>query len=213
MTSDIMGKAKAFLDIVVGPDDLVSKVPELGFKKAEDLLKANGFSEVPPLPPEDKLKLAKEQQKALVFRVAKNGEGKDVNLAYLKGAFEGLIYSTWYLAPPQPFASEPLNAGWALVDLEPLPESDEKTYAEQIEFVKAKKTRLKNAAEDAYDLIVAFKVTGKYYRGEPVNGRTATTVADEPVKISHFNKAGMAISKGWGKTVRSGEIGAATELL
>ena len=206
-------KVKGMLEVVIGPEDLVAKVPELGFAKVEELLKANGFSEIPPLPSEKKLELAKEQKKALIFRTGKNGEGKEVNLALLKEQFGSLIYSKWYLDPPQPFSLEPLKAGWALVDLDPLPESDEKTYEEQIEFVKTKEARLKTVVADAYDLAIAQRVTGKYYRGEPLNGRTAATVANEPVKISSFNKVGMAISKGWGKTVRSPEIGAATELV
>ncbi len=213
MANETAENVKGSVDVVVGPEDLVAKVPELGFSKVVDLLKANGFSDIPPLPPKEKLDEAKEQKKALIFRVGKNGEGKEVNLAFLKEKLGTLIYSKWYLDPPQPFALEPLKAGWALVDLDPLPESDEKTYEEQIEFVKTKGVRLKTAVADVYDLAVAQRVTGKYYRGEPLNGRTASTVSDEPVKVSSFNKAGMAISKGWGHTVISPEIGAATELV
>lgn len=213
MAKDATQKARECLEIVVGPEEIVAKVPELGFKKVDDLLKANGLSQIPPLPSDDKLKTAAEQKKALVFRTVKNGAGKDVTLALLKEVFGALIYSKWFIEDSEPFATEPVKSGWALVDLEPMPESAEMTYDEQIAFVKDKHVKLKTAAEDAYDLIVVFKATGKYFRGEPVNARTASTSAGEPVKISHFNKAGMAISKGWGKTVRSGEIGAATEII
>jgi hypothetical protein len=60
--------------------------------------------------------------------------------------------------------------------------------------------------------LVVYRATGKFFRGAPLNGRTAAKVLEEPVKISHFDKTGLAISTGWGKTVRSVEIGAATEL-
>jgi hypothetical protein len=207
-----LDQVRKILEVVVGPEDLAAKVPELGFKKADDLLKASGFSKAPALPSEALINKAKEQKKALIFRVSKNGEGKEVTLSWMKQAFGPMIYSSWFLNPPAPFVSEPIKAGWALADLDPMPESDEKTYDEQKEFVKAQSVRLKSTAADAYDLIVAQKVAGKYFRDEPKNARTADTVANEPVKISHFNKSGMAISTGWGKTVRSNEIGAATEL-
>jgi hypothetical protein len=213
MAETTLEQARKILEVVVGPEDLAAKVSELGFKTAGDLLKANGFSKPPALPSDAQLKTAKEQNKALIFRVSKNGEGKDVTLAWLKQAFGPMIYSSWFLNPPAPFVSEPIKAGWALADLESLPDSLEKTYAEQIEFVKTQSARLKSTAADAYDLIVVQKVTGKYFRDEPRNARTGDTVASEPVKISHFNKSGMAISTGWGKTVRSPEIGAATELI
>src|SRR3990172_8910745 len=96
MSEITVEKAREILEIVIGPEDLVTKVPELGFKKLENLLSANGLSKMPPLPSKEKLNLAKEQNKALIFRVAKDGEGKQVNLVYLKERFGGLIYSSWY---------------------------------------------------------------------------------------------------------------------
>jgi hypothetical protein len=213
MSDVTIEKARSWVEIVVGPEEIVSKLPELGFANLDALLKANGLKEVPPLPSEEKLAAAKEQKKALVFRVGKDGSGKDIHLASLKEKFGGLIYSAWYLKPPHPFATEPLKTGWALTDLEPLPSSTDKTLKEQEEYAKTKGVRLKSAAADAYDLIAVFKATGKYFRGEAVNGRTATIVEEEPLKISHFDKSGMAVSRGWGKSVKSAEIGAATEII
>jgi hypothetical protein len=206
-------EARKLLDLVIGPEDLVAKVPEFKFGGKEVLLAANGLSSIPPLPSKEKCLLAKEQKKVLIFRVGRDGSGQEVNLAYLKGLFGGLIYSTWYLKPPLPFALEPLAVGWALVDLDPLPGSTEKTYQEQLAFAQEKGTRLKSPVADAYDLLVTYKVTGKFYRGSPINGRTGAVVSQDPVKISHFDKAGMCISTGWGPTVKHGEIGATTELI
>jgi hypothetical protein len=206
-------KAREILEIVIGPEDLVAKVPEFGFKSLGDLLSTNGLSKIPPLPSKDKFNTAKEQNKALIFRVAKDAAGKEVNLVYLKERFGGLIYSSWFTKQPFPFALEPLNAGWVFVDLDPLPSSAEKTYQEQLSYAQERGVRLKTPAADAYDLLVAYRVTGKFFRGVPMNGRTSAIVAEEPVKISHFDKAGMCISTGWGKTVKHTEIGAATELV
>lgn len=211
--TDTMEQARSLMEVVIGPDELMAKVPELGFASLEALLQANGLSEIPPLPPEEKLQMAKEQKKALIFRVGRDGAGKEVNLVYLKERFGGLIYSSWYTKQPFPFAIEPLVTGWALVDLDPLPNSTEKTYQEQIKYAEGKGARLKSPAADAYDLLVTYRVTGKFFRGPAVNGRTSAIVAEEPVKISHFDKAGMCISTGWGKTVKHAEIGAATELI
>src|SRR5580765_6851887 len=94
MSQVTIEKAREMLEVVVGPEDLVAKVPELGFKDLEALLSANGFSKAPALPSEEKFNLAKEQKKALIFRVKKDGAGKDVNLNYLKEKFGALIYST-----------------------------------------------------------------------------------------------------------------------
>jgi hypothetical protein len=206
-------KAREMLEVVIGPEDVALKVPEFGFGNTEKLLKANGLSKIPPLPSEEKLKLAQEQKKGLVFRVAKDAAGKAVNLLYLKERFGGLIYSSWYTKKPYPFAEEPLTTGWVLVDLEPLPNSTEKTLDEQISYAEKQKVRLKTPVEDTYDLLVTYRVTGKFFRGSLHNGRTGTIVDGEPVKISHFDKGGMCISTGWGKTVKSVEIGATTELL
>ncbi len=206
-------KAREMLEIVIGPEDLVAKVPEFGFKSLEDLLSINGLSKIPPLPSEDKFNLAKEQSKSLIFRIAKDGAGKEVNLVYLKERFGGLIYSSWYKKQSFTFAVEPLATGWAFADLDPLPSSVEKTLEEQLSYAQEKGARLKTPAADAYDLLVAYRVTGKFFRGAPLNGRTSAIVAEEPVKISHFDKAGMCISTGWGKTVKHTEIGAATELI
>lgn len=213
MSQMTLEKAREMLEVVVGPEDLVAKVPELGFKSLETLLSANGLSKVPPLPSEEKFNLAKEQKKALIFRMARDGAGKEVNLAYLKEHFGGLIYSSWFTKQPFPFALEPLTTGWVFTDLDPLPSSTEKTFEEQLAYVQEKGSRLKIPAADAYDLLVAYRVTGKFFRGAPLNGRTSAIVAEEPVKISHFDKAGMCVSTGWGKTVKHVEIGAATELI
>jgi hypothetical protein len=206
-------KVRQMLEVVIGPEDIALKVPEFGFGNMEKLLKANGLSKVPPLPSEDKLKLAQEQKKALIFRVGKDDAGKAIHLLYLKERFGGLIYSSWYTKKPFPFAEEPLTTGWVLVDLDPLPSSTEKTLDEQISYAEGQKARLKTPVADAYDLLVTFRVTGKYFRGSLHNGRTRTMVDNEPVKISHFDKGGMCISTGWGKTVKHTEIGAATELV
>lgn len=206
-------EARGLLEIVIGPEEIAAKVPEFNFKGKEDLLKANGLSAIPPLPSREKCETAKEQKKALIFRVGRDGTGRAINLIDLKERFGGLIYSAWYVKPPMPFALEPLSAGWALTDLDPLPGSHEKTYEEQLAYAKEKGIRLKTPAADAYDLVVTYKVTGKFFRESPHNGRTGAVVNHEPVKISHFDKAGMAISTGWGHTVKSVEIGAATELI
>jgi hypothetical protein len=212
MAGVTLQEARELLELVIGPEEIVAKVQEFKFASKEALLAANGLSAIPPLPSKEKCLLAKEQKKALIFRVTKDGERKDVALSYLKERFGGLIYSAWYLNPPAPFALEHLTAGWALVDLDPLPGSAEKNYQEQIEYAKEKGARLKSTVADAYDLLVAYKVTGKFFRDEPLNGRTATVVEKEPIKISHFDKSGMCISTGWGATVKHADIGAATEL-
>lgn len=205
--------ARGWLDLVIGPEDIVAKVPELKFDGKDGLLKANGLSGIPPLPSKENCLLAKEQKKALIFRVGRDGTGKEINLITLKERFGGLIYSSWYVNPPAPFALKPLATGWALVDLDPMPNSPEKTLEEQLALAKEKGVVLKTPAADAYDLLVTYKVTGRFFRGVPLNGRTGVIVAEEPVKISHFDKAGMCISTGWGHTVKSVEIGAATELI
>ncbi len=213
MSEVTLEDARGWLDLVIGPEDIVAKVPELQFKGKEALLKTNGLSGIPPLPSKENCLLAKEQKKALIFRVGRDGTGKEINLIILKERFGGLIYSSWYMNPPAPFALEPLATGWALVDLDPMPNSPEKTLEEQLTLAKEKNVALKTPAADAYDLLVAYKVTGTFFRGAPLNGRTGAIVAEEPVKISHFDKAGMCISTGWGHTVKSPEIGAATELI
>jgi hypothetical protein len=213
MSVVILEEARSLLELVIGPEEIQGKVPEFGFKSLGELLKVNGLSQIPPVPSQKKLLLAKEQKKALVFRIGRDATGKEVNLIYLKERFGELIYSSWYMKPPLPFALEPLSVGWVLVDLEPLPGSTDKTFQEQQTFIEDKGLRLKSPVADAYDLLVTYKVTGKFFRGAPMNGRTGTVVNDEPVKISHFDKAGMCISTGWGKTVKHGEIGATTEIL
>ena len=213
MSEVTLEEARGMLDLVIGPEEIAAKVQELKFNGKEALLKANGLSRVPPLPSKENCLLAKEQKKALISRVGRDGSGLGVNLIYLKERFGGLIYSSWYMKPPAPFALEPLSTGWALVDLDPLLNSQDKTYEEQLAFAKEKGAKLKTPAADAYDLLVTYKVTGKFFRGVPLNGRTGAIVAEEPVKISHFDKAGMCISNGWGHTVKSVEIGAATELI
>ena len=206
-------EAREMLDVVIGLEDVVAKVPELGFANLEGLLSANGLSRVPPLPSEEKLNLAKEQKKALIFRVAKDSMGIDVTLIYLKERFGGLVYSSWYMKQPFPFAQEPLVAGWAMVDLDPLPNSTDKTLEKQLAYAEEKGVRLKSPAADVYDLLITYRVLGKFFRGSPLNGRTSSIVNEEPVKISHFDKAGMCISTGWGKTVEDAEIGATTEII
>ena len=213
MANDPIQEARGLLDIVVGPEEIVEKVSEFGFKTVDELLKANGFSEVPALPSQEKLKKAKEENKALIFRLDKEASGQEINLAFLKEKFGGLIYSSWFLSPIISIATEKLSPGWALVDLDPLPDSSNKTYEEQISFVKEKGLSLKTPGADAYDLLVTFKATGKYFRKGPNNARTVAVVKEEPVKISHFDKGGMCISTGWGKTVKSPEIGATTEAI
>ncbi len=213
MSEVTLEEARETLEVVIGPEDIAAKVPEFGFGSTEKLLKANGLSKVPLLPSEEKLKLAKEQKKALIFRIAKDDSGKAINLLYLKERFGGLIYSSWYTKKSYPFAEEPLATGWVLVDLDPLPNSTEKTLDEQISYAEEQKARLKTPVADTYDLLVTYRVTGKYFRGSLHNGRTGTIVDNEPVKISHFDKGGMCISTGWGKTVKHTEIGATTELI
>ena len=213
MSETTLEKAKEILELIIGPEDLVSKVQEFGFKTADELLKAQGMDKLPSLPASKELEVAKEQKKALIFRMGRTSEGKEVQLAYLKEKFGTLIYSDWFLKKPQPFVSEPIKAGWALVDLDFYSETAYKTYDEQQEYVKANNLRLKSPASDAYDLIVAYRVSGKFFRASPWNARTAAVSDGEPVKISHFNKSGMAISTGWGHTVRDAEVGAATELV
>ncbi len=213
MSNVTIDEARKILDIVIGPEDIAAKVPELKFGSADDLLKANELSALPPLPSKEKLEQAKEQKKALIFRVGRDAEGKPVTLIHLKERFGALIYSSWFLKPAASFAAEPLQAGWALVDLDPMPGSEEHTYEEQIAFAKEKQVQLKSPAADAYDLLLAFKATGKYYRDCPHNGRTSVVIGKQPVKISHFDKGGMCISTGWGATVKSPEIGAATEMI
>lgn len=213
MTQITLKDARNILEVVIGPEDIAAKIPEFKFEGEKGLLKANGLTAAPPLPSKEVLETARDQKKALIFRVGKDGQGKPIHLIDLKERFGGLIYSSWYVKPPLPFAQEPIQTGWALADLEPMPETAEKTYEEQTAYVKEHKLRLKSPAADAYDLIAAFKVTGKYHRSTPLNGRTAAVFHEEPVKISHFEKSGMAVSTGWGKTVRSPEIGAATELV
>lgn len=211
--TDTIKQARGLIERVMGPEELVAKVPEFGFANLQALLQANGLKEIPPLPAEEKLQMAKEQKKALIFRVGRDGAGKEINLVYLKERFGGLIYSSWYTKQSFPFAIEPLAAGWALVDLDPLPSSTDKTFQEQLHYAEGKSARLKSPVADAYDLLVAYRVTGKFFRGPAVNGRTSAVVLEEPIKISHFDKAGMCISTGWGKTVKHVEIGAATELI
>lgn len=212
MANPTLKEAQEWFEVIIGPEEIAAKVPEFKFGGTDGLLKANGLREVPPLPPKEKCLAAKEQKKALIFRVGRDGNGKEINLIGLKERFGALIYSSWYINPPAPFALEPIPTGWALVDLDPMPGSAEKTHEEQLAMAKEKALELKTPAADAYDLLVAYKVTGKFFRQGPHNGRTRTIVADEPVKISHFEKSGMAISTGWGHTVRSPEIGATTEL-
>jgi hypothetical protein len=213
MSSVSLEEARQLLELVIGPEDLVAKVPELKFPDLKALLAANGLKSAPPLPSKEQCLKAKEQKKALIFRVSRDGERKEVTLAYLKERFGSLIYSTWYLNPPAPFALESLATGWALVDLDPLPGSTEKTYQEQLAYAQEKGTQLKSPAADAYDLLVAYKVTGKFFRGSPLNGRTGAVIGKEPLKISHFDKGGMCISTGWGPTVKHAEIGVTTELI
>ncbi|HEX9758275.1 MAG TPA: hypothetical protein VGB26_10835 [Nitrospiria bacterium] len=213
MSADFLKEVKNLLEIVIGPAEIAEKVTEFGFKNVDELLKANNLSKIPDLPSKEKLELAKEQNKALIFRISKDATGKEINLALLKEKFGGLIYSSWYLTPPLPIAKEAIPTGWALVDLDPLAGSTEKTYDEQKKFIEGKPLHFKTPAADAYDLLVTFKATGQYFRKSPNNGRTAAVVNDEPIKISHFDKAGMCISKGWGKTVKSPEIGATTEMI
>jgi hypothetical protein len=205
--------AKKALDLVIGPDELVAKVPELKFESVDALLKQNGLTTLPPPPKKELCQKAKEQQKTLIFRVQKDGTGKPVTLGLLKERFGGLIYSTWHLKPPAPFASEELAVGWALVDLDPLPSSTDRTFDEQQAYTKEQGVRLKSPVADVYDLLVAYKVTGKFSRGGPINARTGAVHNGDPVKISHFDKSGMCISTGWGKSVKHADIGAATELI
>ncbi len=206
-------QAREILGVVIGPEDLVAKVPEFKFGGLEALLEANGLPAVPPLPSKEKCLLAKEQNKGLIFRVGKDSAGQTVNLIYLKERFGPLIYSSWYVATGAPFALEPLQAGWALADLDPMPGSNEKTYEEQIAYVKEKGCRLKSPVADVYDLLVTCRVTGKFFRGAPLNARTGAVVDKVPIKISHFDKHGMAISTGWSGSVKHAEIGTAAELI
>jgi len=207
-----LAEARGLLDTVIGPDELVAKVPEFKFADVKLLLKQNQLSAVPSLPSKDKLAKAKEQKKALVFRVGRDGTGQPITLALMKERFGALIYSTWYLKPLAPFAGEPVPTGWALVDLDMLPGSADRTYEEQQTYAAERGARLKQPAADVFDLLVAYKVTGKFSRGAPLNARTGANFHDEPIKVSDFDKAGLCISTGWGKSVKHAEIGAATEL-
>jgi hypothetical protein len=213
MANITIEEARQLLELVIGPEEIAAKTPELKFQDVKALLKQNKLSAVPPLPSKETLQTAKAQKKALIFRVGCDGAGKEITLASLKEIFGQLIYSTWYLKPLQPFASEPLAAGWALVDLDILPGSADRTYEEQQAYAKEQKCRLKHPAADVYDLLVAYKVTGKFFRAVPLNARTGVSHHEEPIKVSDFDKSGLCISTGWGKTVKHVEIGAATELV
>jgi len=208
-----LAQARELLEVVIGPDELVAKVPELKFADVKTLLDKNKCPRLPALPSKDKLLKAKEQKKALIFRVGHDSAGKAVTLTSLKELFGPLIYSTWYLKPPAPFSSEPVATGWALVDLDMLPGSADHTYEEQQAYVKDHECRLKQPAADVYDLIVAYKVTGKFFRSAPLNARTSVIHNGEPIKVSDFDKSGLCISTGWGKSVKHHEIGATTELI
>jgi hypothetical protein len=205
--------ARKLVELVIGPEEIVAKAPEFKFADVNALLKQNRLAKLPPLPSKEQCGRAKEQKKALIFRVGLDGAGQPVTLISLKERFGALIYSSWYVKPPAPFAVEPIAAGWALVDLDPLPGSADKTYDEQIAFAKEQGVQFKSPAADAYDLLVTYKVTGKFFRDEPANGRTGALFNNEPVKISHFDRTGMCISTGWGKTVKHADVGAATELM
>jgi hypothetical protein len=214
MGADItLAQARELIEVVIGPDEIAAKVPELKFADAKSLLDKNKCPRVPALPSKEKLLKAKEQKKALIFRVGRDGAGKEITLASLKETFGPLIYSTWYLKPLLPFASEPVTTGWALVDLDILPGSTDHTYEEQQAFTKDHECRLKHPAADVYDLIVAYKVTGKFFRAVPLNARTGVSHHEEPIKVSDFDKSGLCISTGWGKSVKHADIGAATELI
>jgi len=208
-----LAQARELIEVVIGPDEIAAKVPELKFADVKSLLEKNKCQRVPALPSREKLLKAKEQKKALIFRLGRDGAGKEITLASLKEAFGPLIYSTWYLKPLQPFASEPVVTGWALVDLDILPGSADRMYDEQQAYAKDQECRLKQPAADAYDLLVAYKVTGKFFRGAPLNARTGVSHHEEPIKVSDFDKSGLCISTGWGKSVKHAEIGAATELI
>ena len=213
MSGMTLEEAREMLEVVVGPEDLVSKVPEFNFGAIAQLLSANGLSSLPPLPSKEKCLSAKEQKKGLVFRVSRDGAGQPVHLIYLKEKFSGLIYSSWYLKRPEPFTQETPAAGWALVDLDPVPDSTEKTYDEQVSFAESQGARVKNVISDAYDLLVVYKVTGKFFRRGAINGRTTSPADHSIIKISHFDKNGMCISTSWGPSVKNAEIGAAAELI
>ncbi len=213
MAEITLAEARTLLELVIGPEEVVAKASEFKFEDVKTLLKHNKLSAVPPLPSKDNILKAKEQKKALIFRVGRDGAGKELTLTALKERFGPLIYSSWYVKPPAPFSIEPIHTGWALVDLDILPGSADKTYDEQEAHAKEQGVRLKSPAADAYDLLVAYKVTGKFFRASPMNARTGATFNGEPIKVSDFDKAGLCISTGWGKTVKHVEIGAATELL
>lgn len=213
MANITIEEARQLLDIVIGPEEITAKTPELKFQDVKSLLKQNKLSAVPPLPSKEALQKAKTQKKALIFRTGRDGAGKEITLASIKEAFGPLIYSTWYLKPLLPFASEPLATGWALVDLDILPGSADHTYEEQQAYTKDQGCRLKQPVADVYDLVVAYKVTGKFFRGVPLNARTGVSHHEEPIKISDFDKSGLCISTGWGKSVKHAEIGASTELI
>ena len=212
-TEITLAQAREWLEVVIGPDEITAKVPELKFSDVKSLLEKNKCPRVPALPSKEKLLKAKEQKKALIFRVGRDGAGREITLASLKEAFGSLIYSTWYLKPLAPFAKEPLVTGWALVDLDMLPGSADRTYEEQQAYAKDQECRLKHPAADGYDLVVAYKVTGKFFRGSPLNARTGVSHNGEPIKVSDFDKSGLCISTGWGKSVKHAEIGAATEII
>jgi len=213
MANITIEEARRLLELVIGPEEVAEKAPELKFQDVKALLKQNKLSAVPPLPSKEALQKAKAQKKALIFRVGRDGAGKAITLAALKESFGPLIYSTWYLQPLAPFASEPVATGWALVDLDSLPGSADHTYEEQQAYTKDQECRLKQPAADVYDLLLAYKVTGKFFRAVPLNARTGVSHQEEPIKISDFDKSGLCISTGWGKSVKHAEIGATTELV
>ena len=213
MANITIEEARQLLELVIGPEEVAAKTPELKFQDVKALLKQNKLSAVPPLPSKEALQKAKAQKKALIFRVGHDGAGQPVTLTSLKERFGSLIYSTWYLKPPVPFAAEAVTTGWALVDLDILPGSADRTYEEQQAHAKEQGSRLKSPAADVYDLMVTYKVTGKFFRVSPLNARTGASFHEEPIKISDFDKNGLCISTGWGKTVKHAEIGATTELI
>ena len=66
-----VAKARELLEVVIGPEELVAKVPEFGFANLQAVLQANGLTKIPPLPTEEKLLLAKEQKKPYRSTLAK----------------------------------------------------------------------------------------------------------------------------------------------
>lgn len=212
MAGCTLEQAREILEFAIGPEELVSHIPEFGFKDVKELLSTNGLSGIPALPSLAQCQKAKEQNKALIFRIAQDASNQPIHLLYFKEHFGPSIYSSWFVGQKEPFAQETCPVGWALTDLNPLEGTTEKIFEDQVKFAESQGARIKTVIADVYDLLVTHKAAGKFFRGHPVNGRTVTEAQNSLIKVSNFDKRGMCISTAWGPTIQDPDIGAVTEL-